>query len=328
MTKTPRIACVVVLLFLGASIANGQQLHLEDVPSTGVAPEGVGSLPLGVTERAALQDAVKSRDYPRAETLLAKEIDQHPKSAELLTALGRIFFLDGKYLNCAIALKKAEAILPLPDRDRFTLALSYIVLKHPDWARPELEKLASLNPRDPHYPYWLGRIDYDAMQYQAAVARLQKTLDLDPTFMKAYDNLGLSYEGLGQYDDAIRVYQQAVTLNRQQKLPSPWPPLDLGTLLIKLGRRTEAESCLRESLRYNPRFPKAHYQLGLLLEKQDKDEEAIRELTLATDNDPTYPDPYYALARVYERRGEKDKAEAARAAFRKLKKGKDNNPTQ
>jgi tetratricopeptide (TPR) repeat protein len=326
MIKAPRIPWGVVLLCLWASIASGQQLHLEDVPSVGLAPDRVSNLPLGATEQAALQDALKSRDYPRAETLLAKEIERRPASPELLTVLGRILFLDGKYLNCAIALKKAEAISPLGERDRFTLALNYIILKHPDWARPELEKLASLNPHDPLYPYWLGRLDYDAMQYKAAVARLRKALDLDPMFMKAYDNLGLSYEGLGQYDDAIRVYQQAVVLNRQQNPPSPWPPLNLGTLLVKLGRRPEAESCLQESLRYDPRFPKAHYQLGLLLEKQNKDEEAIRELTLATDNDPTYPEPYYVLGRMYERRGEKEKAEAAWAAFRKLKRGNDNAP--
>jgi len=326
MIEAPRMPWGVILLFLCTSIVSGQQLRLEDIPSSGLSPDSVSALPLGDTERAALQDAVKSRDYPRAETLLAKEIERRPKSRELLTALGTILFLDGKYLSCAIALKKAEAVSPLGDRDRFTLALSYIILKHPDWARPELEKLARSNPRDPLYPYWLGRLDYDAMQYKAAAAQLQEALDLDPMFMKAYDNLGLTYEALGQYDDAIRIYQQAVTLNRQQKLPSPWPPLNLGTLLVKLGRRPEAENCLQESLRYDPRFPKAHYQLGLLLEKQKRDEEAIRELTLAADSDPTYPEPYYVLGRMYERRGEKEKADAAWAAFRKLKKGNGATP--
>lgn len=328
MIEVPRIPWGVILLFLCTSVVSGQQLRLEDIPSSGLSPASVSALPLGDTERAALQDAVKSRDYPRAETLLAKEIERRPKSPELLTVLGRILFLDGKYLNCAIALKKAEAVSPLGDRDRFTLALSYIILKHPDWARPELEKLARSNPRDPLYPYWLGRLDYDLMQYKTAAAQLRKALDLDPMFMKAYDNLGLTYEGLGQYDDAIRIYQQAVTLNRQQKLPSPWPPLNLGTLLVKLGRRPEAESCLQEALRYDPKFPKAHYQLGLLLEKQNKDDEAIRELTLATDSDPTYPEPYYVLGRMYERRGEKEKADAAWAAFRKLKKGNGDTPPQ
>jgi tetratricopeptide (TPR) repeat protein len=189
-----------------------------------------------------------------------------------------------------------------------------------DWARPELEKLARANPREPLYPYWLGRLDFDAQQFKAAAANLRKALDLDPTFMKAYDNLGLTYEVLAQYDDAIRIYQQALGLNRRQLIPSPWPPLNFGTLLIKLDRLKEAETCLQEALRYEPRFAKAHFQMGLLLEKEKKDEEAIRELSGSAEYDPAYPEPHYILGRIYQRIGDKAKADAEWQTFQKLKK--------
>lgn len=71
-----------------------------------------------------MQEAVRTRDYSRAEIILAGEIEKNPKSPELLKVLGSIFFLDGKYLNTAIALKKAEAISPLDNLSRFTLALA------------------------------------------------------------------------------------------------------------------------------------------------------------------------------------------------------------
>ena len=190
--------------------------------------------------------------------------------------MANVFFLDGKYLNCAVAMKKAEALAPLADRDRFTLALSYIILNRRNWARPELERLAASDAANALYPYWLGRIDYDAMQFKAAAAHFEKALELSPTFMKAYDNLGLSYEGLGQYDDAIHVYQLAILMHRSAHLPSPWPPLNLGTLLVKLGKLGEAETYLQESLKCDPRFPKAHYQMALLLEKQKKTERPYR----------------------------------------------------
>jgi tetratricopeptide (TPR) repeat protein len=208
---------------------------------------------------------VNSRNYPQAEELLAKAIEHQPKSYVLLAFLGRVFFLDGKYLNCAIAMKKAEAVTPLKDPERYILALSYINLNHPDWARSEFEVLTRSNPGNPLSTYWLGRIDYDGKQYQAAAAKFQKALDLNPKFMKAYENLGLTYEALGQYDDAIKTYTRALELNRKQPVPSPWPPLDLGILLVKLGRFSEAEFSLRESLHYDARFPKAQCHLGLLL---------------------------------------------------------------
>jgi len=318
-----KVGFILFMVSTAATAAlQGQDLRLLDPTSSAanLRPSAVERLPLEPAQRAAVQQAIKARDYPRAETILVEEINKNPKAPQLLTFLGRLFFLDGKYLNTAIAMKKAEAIAPLGDPNRFTLALSYIILNHPDWARSELEKLARANPREPLYPYWLGRIDYDAMQFKAAAANLRKALELDPNFMKAYDNLGLTYEALAQYDDAIRIYQQALGLNRRQPIPSPWPPLNLGTLLIKLGRLEEAETCMQESLRYEPRFPKAHFQMGLLLEKEKKDEEALRELSRSAEYDPAYPEPHYVLGRIYQRIGDKAKADAEWQTFQKLKK--------
>jgi len=98
--------------------------------------------------------------------------------------------------------------------------------------------------------------------------------------------------------------------------------LNLGTLLVKLGKLEDARTALQESLRYDSRFPKAHYQMGLLLEKEKKDEEAIEELHLAINYDPAYPDPHYVLGRIYQRLGDKCQAEAAWNTFQKLKKEK------
>ncbi len=321
MKRRIRLAILLALLVEGAA-SPGQNLRLEDVPSAGLGPNPFASLPLESAQRADLEKAVKSREYERAENLLVKEIERNPKSASLLTTLGGIFFLDGRYLQCAIAMKKADALTPLDDRNRFTLALAYVILNHRDWARPELEKLAATDPQNLLYPYWLGRLDYDAMQFKSAVAHFRKALELNPHFMKGYDNLGLCYEALGQYDDAIRTYQEAIRLNAKTPNPSPWPPLNLGTLLIKLGKFDEARAALQESLRYDPRFPKAHYQMGLLLEKEKKDREAIEELNLAVKFDPAYPEPHYVLGRIYQRLGDKQKADSAWSTFQRLKKEK------
>jgi len=318
------IACAA-LLFCGGGIAYGQQPRLEDTAPAAPTPDVYKQLPVSEAERATLRDAFKARDYARAEALLGEEINRQPKSPELLGLLGSVFFLEGKHLNCAVAMKKAEALAPLTPPQRFTLAMSYIILNHRDWARPELEKLADADPHNPLYPYWLGRIDYDAMQFRAAEAHFQKSMNLDAKFMKAYDNLGLTYEALAQYDDAIRVYQEAILMNRSQPAPSPWPPLNLGTLLIKLGRLPEAEVYLGESLKYDSRFPKAHFQMGVLLEKEKKDEQACRELLEAIQNDPSYPEPHYLLGRIYTRQGNKPKADAEWQTFQKLKRG---NPEQ
>ena len=165
-----------------------QDLHLDDMPSTGLGPDLYRSLPLAPAQRADLESAVKARNYERAEKLLIEEINNNPKSTSLLTTLGGIFFLDGRYMQCAIALKKAQALAPLDDHDRFTLALAYIILNHKDWSRPELEKLTANDPQNAVYPYWLGRLDYDDMQFKLAVRNFQRALQARSTL----------YEGLRQ----------------------------------------------------------------------------------------------------------------------------------
>lgn len=314
---------LVISVLVGLTVLSGalaQEVRLQDIPSTGLGPDRFQDLPLELADRQAVEQAFKAHNYERAENLLVEQINKNPRSSLMFTTLGAIFFLDGKHLQCAIALKKAEALTPLDNRSRFTLALAYIILDHRDWARPELEKLTSADPLNPLYIYWLGRIDYDAMRFKEAVACFRRALGLDPLFMKGYDNLGLSYEALAQYDDAIGAYEEGIRQNKQRADPSPWPDLNLATLLIKLGKFEEARKALEESLGYDSHFPKAHYQMGLLLEKEKKDKEAVEELNLAVRYDPSYPEPHYVLGRIYQRLGDKSKADAAWSAFQKLKK--------
>jgi tetratricopeptide (TPR) repeat protein len=278
--------------------------------------------PLAPVVRAQVEQAIRARDYLKAEQILVHEIDRNPRSPKLLTLAASVFFLDGKYLNTAIAIKKAEAVAPLDDQSRFTLAMSYVVMDHRDWARPELVKLIQKNVENPLYLYWLARLDYDAQQYRAAIEKLERVIAIDPRYMKAYDNLGLCYEAAGRLDDAVKSYQRAVDLNRQAKPSSPWPPLNLSTLLVKLEQLDDAEEYLRDSLEADPKFPQAHYAFGMLLERRGQDQAAIRELEQAAALDASYAQPHYALGRIFRRAGNKAKADAELNQFEELKQVK------
>jgi len=273
-------------------------------------------------QRARIEEALRAGAYDRAEALLLEAVEQAPQSPELLRLLGGVFFVRGRHLNAAVAFKKAEALAPLDERSRFTLAMSYVVLGRRDWARPELEKLSQAAPPNPLYLYWTARLDYDDGQYAAAVKGLLQALALDPRFVKAHDNLGLCYEALGRHDEAIRSYQEAIRLNREATAPSPWPPLNLGILLTRLDRLDEAEALLRESVRVDPRFPQGRYQLGVALEKKGRAAEAVQELEEAARLDASYPEPHYALARLYRRNRNPEKADRALETFQRLKKEK------
>src|SRR6185436_739004 len=227
--------------------------------------------------------------------------------------------IDGKYLNAAIAMKKAEASQPLNERDSFTLAMAYVAMEKPEWARTVLEKLVEASPENPLYPYWEGRLDYAQQKFSAAAAKFEKAIALNSGFVKAYDNLGLCRERMGKSNEAIQQYQRSVKLNRDNKVHSPWPPLDLGILLVKSSRFVEAEVLYRESLQLDANFADAHYQLGVLMEQQNKTNEAMEELKRAGLLAPANPQSHYALARVYRRSGRKEEAKRELEVFETLK---------
>jgi tetratricopeptide (TPR) repeat protein len=317
-----KVLILVCYLLLGLATAiEGvlAQAECDIPPPPTVSQTVVQKLPLNAKQRSALQAALDGHHYDTAEFLLASEIQQNPRSAQLLAFLGSVSFLNGNCINAAIAIKKAEALNALENRDRFILAMAYVALERPNWARPEPEKLARSDQKRPLYPYWLSRLDYRDMNFESAATNAQRAIDLDPTFMKAYDNLGLTYEALGKLDEAIKAYQQAATLDQQENIRSPWPLLNLGALLLKVGRLNEAETDLRESLNCNPRFLQAHFQLGFLLEHEERIGEAIRELEEAIACESNYPEPYYALGRIYNRIGDEAKAKRAFSTFQELK---------
>jgi len=316
-------ACLPFLLSAQERAAPKENPALDTVSSD------LSGLQLNDVHRLELEDAVKRRDYKHAEALLVEEAGRDPNSvraAKLLVMAGGMFFLDGQYLNAAIAWKKAEAIAPLDDPSKFTLAMAYVKLNRRDWARPELEKLAADHPQDPLYLYWLARLDYDAQNYAAAITRLKKVVELDPKMMRAYDSLGLCYDYLGQSNEAIKHLNRAVELNRLQSKPSPWPHVDLAVSLVSVNQLTDAEKHLREALGFDLRLPQAHYQLGRVLEMQGSYQEAVQSLKQAIALQPAYPEPHYLLGRIYHRLGEDQLSKKEIAQFQELKKASEAQP--
>lgn len=309
-------ACMLILA--AAGLTAQEQVSPAGFPSV---YDRLQEAPLSPTDRQAIEQAISSHDYKAAETKIVQAIDEHqPSSAKLLKLAAAVFMLDKNPMNTAIALKKAERIEALVPADRFLLSMAYISMGKGEWARPELTQLASSDEENPLYQYWLARIDYDGERYQNAVTRLEALTRRHPEFVKAWDNLGLALEGIGQLDEAIESYSKAVELNRKESAPSPWPPLNLGTLLEKLGRAKDAHDYIEEAVRYDGKLAEAQYRLGLILYKQHKDAEAIEKLRQASTLAPSDPKPFYILGRIYQKQGDKLAASDAFKKFAQLKK--------
>jgi len=159
----------------------------KNVPRQGefaldTVPSDLSGLQLNDVHRLELEDAVKRRDYNTRRLSLSKTAGRDPNSvrAGKTPCDGRRNVFPGRPIpQCRHRLEKAEAIAPLDDPSKFTLAMAYVKLNRRDWARPELEKLAADTPQDPLYLYWLARLDYDAQNYAAAHYPVKKVVELD-----------------------------------------------------------------------------------------------------------------------------------------------------
>ena len=323
MTLYCKIICLLIAQTIWCPPLMQAQVRAAPGASSQVSSEHeIFALDLSPVRRDELSKALRVRDFKKAEIILVDEANRDPnslRSARLLEFAGGIFFLDGNYVNSAIAWEKAKAIAPLNERSRFTLAMAYIRLHRPQWARRELQPLASDQSRNPLYLYWVARLDYDEQKYGEAIEKLIKVTELDPQMTRAYDLLGLCYDYLGRLQDAIANFTRSVELNQAQTTPSPWPNLDMAICQIEVGDLAGAETNLHQAIGYDPHLAQAHYNIGRVLDKRGKYLEAVEALKTAIVLDRQYPEPHYLLGRIYQRLGKPDLAKTESERFQQLR---------
>jgi tetratricopeptide (TPR) repeat protein len=253
------------------------------------------------------------------EELAAIKPASEQQRAEVLALSGAVCFLAGDMTRAAADFHAAEKIRPAEDADRFTLAMALLKTGGEAEARGVLKSLAAAHPTSAIYWYWLGRIDYFQRRYSEAVENLEKAVDLDPKAARAWDSLGLACDMQGHMDDARKFFEKAVPLNREQAQPSPWPPHNLGYLLLRMNDPGGAEEALRESLRYDSKLARTHYYLARVLEKEERANDAIAEYQLAIAGDATSADACYSLGLLYRKLHHEAEAYAMFAEYRKRK---------
>jgi len=180
-----------------------------------------------------------------------------------------------------------------------------------DVARETLERALAIEPKAVYARFLYGLEAYLTNDMKEALPRFQKAHQLNPGDSRTALYLGLTTESLGQpeqalalYEDAVRLASAAGELHADTLLPG-------ARLLLLLGRLEESERWLRQAVKLSPASRDAHFELARLLLKQGDAAQAAAEGETAlglTDGVVTDTAIHYLLVRAWQQNGMPDRA--------------------
>lgn len=140
---------------------------------------------------------------------------------------------------------------------------------------------------------------------EGGIHHFERAVEIAPTFAAAWNYLGTIAYQTRRINDAERYFQQAKNAD-----PQAYEPIvNLGGVLVTLGRLEEAKSLNLSAVERRPADPLAHSQLGLTYLRMKNYELAEKHLLAAVRLDPRhFTNPQLYLAEVYVKRNQLPKA--------------------
>lgn len=354
------IAAAALLLFAHSPAAFGQA---SGNPASREPVSGAAAAQSGETTPSgkALSEAnsfLQRGMLSHAETATRKFLEQHPDSADGHFLLGYILFdeLHEKYVgeerkegdsfryneNVGGELAKMrdakarESLAEFSAGARYRaasafdlkiVALDYVLLKDNPSADKWLTVSLRLNPKDAQGWFYLGRTKYSETEYPAAIEAFEQCLKLEPRNILAEYNVGLSYEGLNQKDEAIQAYQNAIEWQAQSEIKSPEPFVYLARLYMNQNQPERAVPYLVQAVAAFPQVSLAHEELGRAYSVLHRLPEAQDELEKAVKLSPEKASLRCVLGQVYQRQGMTAKAQTEFDRCSALQNTQSSHPT-
>lgn len=179
------------------------------------------ALPPNLTEDQFLSrgsELLTRKRFADAAGLFKAGIARFPESAKLHSGLGVADYACGRYDEAVRNLLRATDLAPLDPRPYQLLAVVYDASKlQSEEVSKRLERWTRLEPANALAYYYQALVLWKGTPVEHADTRrverlLKRAADLDPRLADAPLQLGNLYAEQGRYGEAIREYQQAITL--------------------------------------------------------------------------------------------------------------------
>lgn len=264
------------------------------------------------------RQAIKAQNFSSAieAAQSARDVCPDPKQALLYQADAQM--LSKQFEPTEETLRTILAADPQDEAALQLLAQVQYLNNHDAEAEGSFLRAIAAAPEDPEPHYMLGRLYYEDSRYKEAVAQFQLAIQINGKFYKAYDNLGLCEEALGDKASALKDYLKALEMVYKDHPEYDTVYSDLAEFMLKQGDSQRAFNLAAEAASRNPRSPRAFYLAGKALMESNHDVASLRWLKRAAQIDPAYPEPHYLMARIYKKQGNNGEANAEANVFKTL----------
>ncbi len=273
--------------------------------------------------------------------LLYRQIVEHDTShGDSLHMLGVIGGQTGRHELAVEMIGRAIAIDPNVAFYHSDLAVSLRHLGQPEAAVAHFRNAADLRPDSAQAQLNLGIALSALRRRDEAISCFRRAIELRPDLPRAHRSLGTALAEQGLLDEAAGCFGRALELRpddrealdglrdtlRAQgqsdalvacrialalKPDDPRAHFNLGLVLQEQDRPDEAVACYRKAVALGSDDPELHFGLGLALKAQDLLAEAVACYRRAIALDPTYPAAYNNLGNTLRALGQVDDAVAS-----------------
>ncbi|MFZ2198661.1 MAG: tetratricopeptide repeat protein [Thermodesulfovibrionales bacterium] len=202
------------------------------------------------------------------------------KHLKILSVLSLLFVI-----ACATAQPAGDDIQSASAH--YKIGVSYLNEGKAQLAFVEFQKAYELNPNDKEVLQAIGYIYLVHFDDTAkAIAFFEKASKVDPNYSEAYNNLGVAYEKLGQFDKAISFYKKAVS-NLLYSTPEK-AYISMGNSYYRLGKYEDALYSFKEAAKRAPELSLPYMRMALCYNAMGRYGEASTALTHAIKLHPVH----------------------------------------
>lgn len=268
---------------------------------------------------------VTNADYEGAKKMYLEIINENKNFADAYFSLGVVYVRLGDYVKAAEYLNKAIQMKPNEERYKKSfqghvaqvLADGNQLMQRKSYqeALKKFEQAANLDSNEYRSYYFSAVIYLDEKNYTKTVEYINKCIQKNPEYPKAYLVLGKALSKLNNYPEAMKAYETATKIDPQYL--DAW--FNIGQLYYQNKDYVNAIPALKKVIEIKADYKGAYEYLGDIYLEMNNFKDATTNLAKAVELDPKGHTSWLRLATAYNKQGMCAEAKDAANIALKLK---------